>query len=165
MEAFLMSKEPSIVSILKEEEKKLKQEKASQKAEKLGKELAHKINKKLITAKQFATQHNLIWNTTNFIKRNNKTIHSIILYKAFQLSPNSKQRLSTSEFKLPNGNSVIVILHGIQTGNIKQIASQKYKALKKNLLQNSGSLDYQLYQAGLIRQAKIVYKDKQYENL
>ena len=106
----------------------------------------------------------LKWNNVAHVSRKDKSINAEVLVAAFHASPPTKHGVTTNVgVELSSGDYAIVSLISVKNGNAKKVSAAQKNNLKDNMEHNAGSLEYQLYVAGLMQKAKIIHTKKNAE--
>jgi peptidyl-prolyl cis-trans isomerase D len=98
--------------------------------------------------KQLATEYKLNLQSSNNVKSTDAQLDLKILEQAFK-----NQNIQT--LKLPNQDYVVIKVEKISNGDFSKIAITEENSLQKQLADEYGEMDYDLYVAGQIKKAKI----------
>jgi peptidyl-prolyl cis-trans isomerase D len=126
---------------------------ASQKAKALGERLVAAVK-----IDSSANQQGLSWKVLKVKRQGTPNLDPLLIRAAFSVLP-SNGRLATVGLILQNGDFAIVQVDKIYDGDSKNFNKKQLKSFKHNMAAVFGEIDYNLYVADLIGQAKIKIKE------
>lgn len=100
-------------------------------------------------------KYKISWQVKKDISRRDKNIPDPILEAAFSLAPAAANKKSVTSILLPNGDYAIIQLMSVQNADYQQLPSAQQQQLMSELAARWGQIDYQLFAASLMNQAKV----------
>lgn len=134
-------------------EQQLRNEKAIQQVDKISREISSLLNAGKSTDK-LIDQYHLQWSQHKNITRDTKELDSDIVAVAFQL-PKSDRTQTIKGVRLANGDYIVMKVDKAQNGDINEVPKATKQAIKQQLAQSFGNIDYELYVMGYLTSAKV----------
>jgi peptidyl-prolyl cis-trans isomerase D len=136
-------------------EKFLKQQAAQKAAATLGQQIQEQL-KKGVSTSQLAAKNNLSWVQKQDVVRTAKDIPKEILNLVFDRpAPESSEKPVIDGKSLPDGSYAVVALNAVVAGNSALSDAAARSTLQKQMDNQFGALDYDLYLAQQMGEAKI----------
>ncbi|MBN1684335.1 MAG: SurA N-terminal domain-containing protein [Gammaproteobacteria bacterium] len=134
----------------------LQDQKAQDLAQQTGKNLLEAIQKQPDQQIVLAKKQGLTWKKSSWMRSDSQGVNSEILAAAFTLArPSKTQLISIKGLPLENGDFALVVLKDIELGSPEALTKSQHQIFTQNMEKSLGLMDYQLYVAGLMENAKI----------
>lgn len=103
---------------------------------------------------EVAKQFHVTWQHQTNVSRTAK-LPAAITQKAFALTAGNQAKLSVGQVTMPNKDVAVVVLNKIIPGKLQDVSKQERDKYKQQIAKVYGNLDFQLFTAGLMKQAKV----------